>query len=324
MVDVHDIPRILYLTMDDVKSIGFSDHDFINCVSDIFVQYGQGNAFPLVSVDTELSPDRVIRLDSGCVEKKRRIGLRWRSGFAQPKNKGASPSPGVIILSDCASGLPSVIMDAYYLSAKCSAAAYALSARYLARKDAEVLSLLGADQQALYNLQAMSRVLKQLKEVRILSGDGKEGRWLAKSIEEDYPYKTVICNSLEEALKNAAVIVDADENGAAGEQIPHDLVPKTGIFIATGRVERLDGSTLAMMDKIVTDSTNRREKLGDIPVYADLGEVCAGKKPGREKAPENILAIHQGNFVAEIYTGQKMVDAAREKGIGIELAPVTW
>lgn len=324
MGNMHDISKILYLTMDDVKSIGFSDHDFINCISDVFVQYGQGNAFPLVGIDTDLPPDKIVRLDSGCVEKSRSIGLRWTSGVVRPQGKGVSPNPGVIILSDSDSGLPNVIMDAYYLSAKCSAATHALAARFFARKNSEVLSILGTDQQALYNLQAMSRVLKQLKEIRIYDHDGDQGRRLAKRIEDDFHYKTVVCANLGDTLKNADVIVDSEACGAELELIPRAFVPKNGVFIVTSGVDRLAGSTIAMMDKIVTDSPLRQESFEELPVFADLGEVSTGKKPGREHDSENIWAVHRGNFVAEMYTGQKMAAAAKEKGIGIELAPITW
>lgn len=311
---MNDMPRILYLTMDDVKSVGFSDHDFINCVSDIFLQYGQGAADLPVEMNADISPEKKIRVDTGCVEKCSVIGMRWSVGNA-----------GVIILSDGDSGTPRVMMDAFYLSAKCTAATYALTARYFARKDAEVLTLLGLNQQGLYHLHALSQVQKQLKEVRVYSGDGTAANRLAKSIQDDFPFRVEICDTPADALKNTDVIVDAELPGADKPvQIRPGLIPEQGVCIVTGNPGRFPKSTLAVMDKIVADGVRDADSGGGINFYADLGEVSAGKKAGRQNAAENILAVCRGLFIVEIYTGMKMYDAAREKGIGIELAPITW
>jgi ornithine cyclodeaminase/alanine dehydrogenase-like protein (mu-crystallin family) len=317
--------KLLYLTMDDVKSIGFSDHDFINCVSDIFVQYGQGTAFPLSEMGTNISPKENIRVTSGWVKKSRTSGVRWTSTFKNRQGAGLNPNAGVIILNDSTYGLPKVIMDAFYISSKCTAATFAVFARFYARKDTEVLSLLGANQQGQYNLNAMRKVLERLSQIRVYDSDVVLANKLARSIEDDFPCEVIVCDTVKEVLKGADVVVDAESSQYKKlAQIPNRYLPTSGVFIASTDVTRFGTATTSRMDKIVVDGLQQSDSLSKISIYANLGEVCVGRKNGRETEKENILAINRGLVVQEIYIGSKMYDTAREMGIGLELEPITW
>lgn len=320
-----NLKKVLYLTMDDVKAIGFSDEDFINCVSDIFVQYGQGQAQPLPKLGTKISPSKSFHVASGWVKKSKTSGVKWASSFATKSNGGLNPNAGVIILNDTTYGLPKAIMDAFYISVKCTAASYAVFASFYAKKDADVLSLLGVSHQALHNVRAIRLILNQLREIRIYDANLGEAKRFAQSVEDEFHGSVIVCSTVEEALENTNVVL-------ATEMIPKKQLtriadkwlPRAGVFIATTGLARFEGETISRMDKIIVDGLRHSAILGNAPVYADQGEVSVGSKCGRESAHENIIIINNGLVVQEIYIGSKMYDSAKEKGIGLELAPITW
>jgi len=53
--------------------------------------------------------------------------------------------------------------------------------------------------------------------------------------------------------------------------------------------------------------------------YADLGEIIAGKKPGREKDNERIISINLGLALEDMATAILILKKAKEIGAGTEL-----
>jgi ornithine cyclodeaminase/alanine dehydrogenase len=60
---------------------------------------------------------------------------------------------------------------------------------------------------------------------------------------------------------------------------------------------------------------------GGIPeaVHADLGELAAGIKPGRENAAERIFSMNMGIAVDDVVTAKVLYDRASERGAGTRL-----
>jgi ornithine cyclodeaminase len=54
-------------------------------------------------------------------------------------------------------------------------------------------------------------------------------------------------------------------------------------------------------------------------LYAELGEVVNGAKPGRENAKENNMIIAVGMAIEDITLAKKIYERAVEKDIGIKL-----
>jgi alanine dehydrogenase len=85
-----------------------------------------------------------------------------------------------------------------------------------------------------------------------------------------------------------------------------------------------------IMDKIVVDDWGQANagpfgalrahvdqgKLSKETLYAELGEILAGRKPGRESATETILLWHRGLSLSDIALGAAMLEKARRLGIG--------
>ena len=96
------------------------------------------------------------------------FGMKIVTEFPANKNLNLPSVSGLIILLDTATGRPLAIMDGGYITNVRTAAASAVAAKHLARKDAETVGLIGLGEQGLIQLVAMSQV-RHLKSIRVCS-----------------------------------------------------------------------------------------------------------------------------------------------------------
>lgn len=119
----------------------------------------------------------------------------------------------MVTLSDVDTGAPKAIMSANLLSAMRTGAMPAMAATYLANKDSEVLSLLGPGVINKCALMCYMEVLPHIKKIKIRGSSSRSKTALAMKefIEETYPQvkEIVICDSLEEACRDADVVSEA-------------------------------------------------------------------------------------------------------------------
>lgn len=119
----------------------------------------------------------------------------------------------MVTLSDVDTGAPKAIMSANLLSAMRTGAMPAMAATYLANKDSEVLSLLGPGVINKCALMCYMEVLPNIKRIKIRGSSSKSKTALAMKefIKETYPQvkEIVICDSLEEACRDADVVSEA-------------------------------------------------------------------------------------------------------------------
>jgi len=86
------------------------------------------------------------------------------------------------------------------------------------------------------------------------------------------------------------------------------------------------GAALKEADKLATDDTRQMGYYREVGYfkhtpypYADLGEIAAGKKPGRERDDERTISINLGLALDDMATAIRVYHKAREQGIGTEL-----
>jgi ornithine cyclodeaminase/alanine dehydrogenase-like protein (mu-crystallin family) len=331
IVSYGDMPKILYLTKDDVKSAGLTDEDFINCVSDSLWQQNLGKVDLVPKMSITLRPDARLNATAGWVEKLGAVGFNWSSYYPNNCNKGMNQYSGMIVLSDISNGLPYVIMDCFYIISKRTAAVTAVSAKYLARKDSQTVGIIGAGVQGRENLRMLQLVLPHLNLAKIYDISPNAVNTYIRTMSDEFRGKIVPCQSIEETVKDVDILITATaitENPAI--QIKDKWLPKKGIFIAPlDLLSLIDRDTILRMDKISTDDciqlkTMERDFSFNDGRFTQLDELCVGKKIGRENEEENTLAINFGLALHDIYIAKKIYDVAKELEIGTWLHPLTW
>ncbi|MFH1462445.1 MAG: alanine dehydrogenase [bacterium] len=244
-----------------------------------------------------------------------------------PKNKLPTVM-AAIILNDAKTGLPLAFMDGTYITGMRTGAAGAVAVKYLARKNAKTLGLVGAGQQTLFQIAAISQIRK-IEEVFVYDINPKRIEFLSKELKEF-------------GLK----IRKADLKKAAGQDIlvtttpsAKPIVKKDWIALgshinaigadAEGK-EELEPAILKK-GKIVIDDWAQASHSGEINVplrkgiinkkdiYSSLGEIVSGKKPGRENDREITIFDSTGLAIQDLFTAEFVFREAKSKKIGREI-----
>jgi alanine dehydrogenase len=223
-----------------------------------------------------------------------------------PGNVGLPTIQGAVILFDAANGRPLAIMDSISITALRTAAASAVAAKYLARPECNTMLICGCGGQAASQLEALRRVRKPR---RVFAYDREEGRARAFAARFD----GVVGESLEETVRSSDIVVTCTT--AERYFIAREMV-RPGTFIAAvgadnERKQEIDPRLLADA-KVVTDLTEQAARIGDLhhaietgiisaaDVHAELGEVIAGGKPGRERDDEIIVFDSTGTGLQDV------------------------
>lgn len=230
-----------------------------------------------------------------------------------PKNpeKGLPTVGAVVILNDARDGRPLALIDAAWITGIRTGAAGAIAAKYLARKNAKTLGVIGAGQQAFFQIIATTKV-RDIEEILVYDQKEEVIAKLAESLEGlGIKIKKA---SLEEAAKTDIL---ATTTPARIPIIKNEWIAQGGHINAIGAdapgKEELDPEILKRA-KIVIDNWAQASHSGEINVplekgtinkenvYAELGNIVAGKTAGRETDEEITIFDSTGLAFQDLYT----------------------
>jgi ornithine cyclodeaminase/alanine dehydrogenase len=245
------------------------------------------------------------------------------SGYPENRKRSLPYIAGLLVLNDPSSGLPLSVMDATWITAKRTAAATALAARYLARPDSCVLGILGCGVQGRSHLEAL-RTLFPIVEVRAYDTDAEAARRFAREMEGRFAIEVAPVDEPKSAVANCDLVVTAGPI----LRVPHATIQagwlEEGAFASLVDFDSYwHPAALAEVDKWCTDDRVQLEHYRTLgyfqhvpPVHADLGELVSGTKPGRESAAERTMAANLGLALEDVAVGAQIYQRALKKRIG--------
>ena len=218
-----------------------------------------------------------------------------------PRNTDVPTHHATILLFKPETGEPLVTMDGRLITEVRTAAVSAVATDHLARSDASVLAIIGSGVQARSHLEAL-RLVRELREVRVWSPHR------AQAFAEEH--SVVAAASAEEAVQGADVVVTVTTSPRPvllGEWLsPGAHVNAVGAPRPDWR--ELDDEVLHRSRVYVDSREAALKESGDVlaarEVFAEIGQVAAGTKPGRRSAEEVTLFKSLGLAVEDVATAE--------------------
>ena len=281
-------------------------------------------------------------------------GEKWYGSNARNVKKGLPRSILMATLNDIETGQPLAYMSANLLSAMRTGAMPGLTAAYLAKKDAKVLTLLGAgviNRTSLMAIMAKVPTIDTLK-IRGSSAASKTALALRDFALEAYPQlkNVVVCETLEEAIRDSDIISEAVSVpwGKWPRLMPEWIKPGC-LIISSGTMDLdldfIEKHVTKVVDNIhmyeeyiqvyqVYDEKGKRLSSGTPGMFfvnmvtdgklersdiQHLGEIVRGIAPGRTGEDEIILVSLGGMPILDVGWGYECYKTALEKGIGTKL-----
>ena len=234
-----------------------------------------------------------------------------------------------ITLVDPKNGAPIAIMGGTWITAMRTGAAGGVAAKYLARPDSRVVGIVGAGTQARTQLMALNEVLKEIEEVRVTDIVKASRERCAEEMTEKLGLNVRCVDSVKETVEGADVVVTVTP---VREPIVKSEWIGPGVHInaigadAPGKEEH--DPELLKRAKIVIDDWEQASHSGEINVplakgiiareniWAEIGEVVAGLKPGRTSPDEITIFDSTGLAIQDAVTAELAYKKALAKGIG--------
>ena len=315
--------HLLYLSRADVESVALDMRTIISLLEAAFREKGQGRVEMPPKPGIHTQPDAFIHAMPAYIPSLRSAGLKWVSGYPDNMKRSLPYITGLLILNDVETGVPYAVMDCTWITAYRTGAASALSARYLARPDSEVAGILACGVQGRTNLEALAALfpIQRVYAYDIAPGvqhryvDEMKARLGLDVVGVDEPRKAVVESDL--------VVTSGPILKRPTPTIEKDWLRPGSFASAVDFDSYWTPEALAQFDKLSTDDHAQFQYyksagyFGNTPEpYADLGEIVAGLKPGRQRNDERTMAMNLGLALDDMAVAPEIYRRAKERGIG--------
>jgi alanine dehydrogenase len=323
-----------FLSGPDIESLGLSHAEIVAAVEDAVRAHGDGRV--VVEPRVHLVPNNhgvghfnVLRGHLGAPGVS---GVKVVGDFVANYAAGLPSELGLLTLYDPETGVPLVIMDATMITACRTGAMTAVGARYLARRDSRVLGHVGARGTAFWNVVLLDEMF-DLDEIRITSRRPESREAFAQELAAVTGTRVRVTATAEEAFDRADILVEASRLTEPEPLLRTGSVQPGAFVVPYGTVSAVELDLLDVMDKVVVDDWREAQsgrfgalrrhvdtgRLSAASLYAELGQVVTGRRPGRERDDERILFWHRGLAILDIAVGLAILRLAEQQGAGTML-----
>ena len=323
---------LIFLNGPDVERIALTDCEILDSVETALDAQGRQAVVieprvHLVPHDSAIGHFNVLR---GVVHPLALAGVKVVGDFVDNFKRGLPSELGLLALFDPSTGVPLAIINATSLTEMRTGAMTALGAKYLARKDSKVLGHIGARGTSYWNVRLLNHFFN-FDEIRVHSKRAESREALAAKLSKDLGKRVVAVGDWEKCVRDADIVVEASRLSAPEPLLKTEWIKHGALVVPYGTMSAVELSLTDIMDKVVVDDWGQcrkglpfgalrqhvdSDKLTERTLHAELGEIVARLKPGRESAEETILFWHRGLSLSDIALGSAILRKARANSIG--------
>jgi ornithine cyclodeaminase len=329
---------IRFLSGPDIDSLGLSNTEIVDAVEDAVRAHGDGRV--VVEPRVHLVPDNdgaghfnVLRGHLSAVGGQAGVsGVKVVGDFVANYAAGLPSELGLLTLYDPGTGVPLAIMDATLITACRTGAMTAVGARYLARPDSRVLGHVGARGTAFWNVVLLDELF-DLDEIRVTSRRPESRKAFARQLAAVTRAPVRVTDTAEEVFDGADILVEASRLTEPAPLLRTAAVRPGAFVVPYGTISAVELDLLDVMDKVVVDDWREAQsgrfgalrrhvdtgRLSAASLYAELGQIVNGQRPGRERDDERILLWHRGLAILDIAVGLAILRRAEEQDAGTML-----
>ena len=326
--------EILFISGEDVEELALTSADVVAAVEASLHAQGEGEV--VLEPREHLVADPAFRghfnLLRAYIAPLDVAGVKVVGDYVDNWKLGLPSELALLTLYDPRTGVPRAILDATEITERRTGAMTALGARHLARQGARVLGHVGARGTAFANVTMLDHLF-DLKEIRVTSARPESRDAFGSALEQALGKPVRVVQTWQEVVEGADIAVEATRLAEPTPLLRTDWIKPGALVVPYGTMSAVELSLTSIMDKIVVDDWGQCRKgrfgslrahvdqglLSEESLHAELGQIVAGKKPGRESDDETILFWHRGLATTDIAVGHALYERAVERGIGTTL-----
>jgi ornithine cyclodeaminase len=324
-----------FLNGSDIDALSFSEKEILNTVEHGLAMQGRGETViePRVHLEPRTGVEGHFNILRGWIGGSvNAAGVKVVGDYVGNYHEGRPSEYGLLALFDPRTGAPKAVLDATAITAMRTGAMTALGARYLASAKAKVLGHIGTRGSSYWNVRLLEHLF-QFEEIRVHSRRPDSRLAFAERLSRELGKPVVATEDWRTCVEAADIVVEASRLSAPEPHLKTEWIGKGTLVIPYGTMSALELSLTDIMDKVVVDDWEqcRQGKFGALrahvnagklsaaTLHAELGEIVAGRRPGREREDETILFWHRGLSLSDIALGHAMIEKAARLGVGQRL-----
>jgi ornithine cyclodeaminase len=324
--------HIVYLNGPDVDRLALSDAEILDAVESGLEAQGRGRVViePRVHLVSESSAVGHFNILRGVVHPLGLAGVKVVGDFVDNHLFGLPSEIGMLTLFDPTTGAPLALLNATSITDMRTGAVTALGAKHLAAKNSKVLGHIGARGTSYWNIRLLHHFF-DFDEIRVHSKRRESRESLAAKLSDEFGTRVIAVEDWESCVRDADIVVEATRLPAPEPLLKTSWIKRGALVVPYGTMSAVELSLTDIMDKVVVDDWGQcrkglpfgalrqhvdLDKITAETLHAELGQIVAGLKPGREADSETILFWHRGLSLSDIALGSAMLDKADALGIG--------
>jgi len=315
--------RFLYLSRANVEAAGLDLKTMIGLLETAFREKGHGRVEMPPKPGIHTQPDAFLHAMPAYIPALHSAGIKWVGGYPENFKRNLPYITGLLVLNEVETGIPYAVMDCTWITAHRTAAASALSAKYLARPESHQAGILACGVQGRTNLEALATLFAITRAFAYDIRRDVQDRFVA-NMRTKLGVEVIGVNDPREAVVASDLVV------TSGPILKHPTPTIEAGWLQPGAfASAVDfdsywtPAALAEFDKVTTDDHAQFQYYKTAGYFqhtpdprADLGEIVAGTKPGRERAEERTLAVNLGLALEDMAVAPEIFRRARERGLG--------
>ncbi len=326
-----------YLNGPDIDALAMTEPEILDAVEAGLLAQGQGRT--VIEPRVHLQPDPAFRghfnILRGYLAPLDMAGVKIVGDYIDNYKLGYPSEMALLNLFDPRSGMPRALLDAAAITDMRTGAMTALGAKHLARKGSKVLGNIGARGSSYWNVRLLDHLF-DFAEIRVHSRRLESRQAFAERLSRDLGKEVVAVDSWEACLRGADIQVEASRLASPEPLFKTDWVAPGNFVVPYGTVSAVEDSLTDVMDKMVVDDWGQCKdstqgvkiklgslrahvdagKLSEATLHAELCQIVAGQRPGRQSDEERILFWHRGLALSDIALGVAMLHKAARLGLG--------
>jgi alanine dehydrogenase len=323
--------EVTWLGGPEVEALALADDEIVDAIEVGLRAQGLGQT--TIEPRVHLEPDPALRghfnVLRGYVAPLELAGVKVVGDYLDNYTRGLPSEMGLLCLFDPTTGAPRAVIDAAGLTDMRTGAVTAIGARHLARADSKVLGHIGARGTADWNVRLIDRLF-ELDEIRVHSRRPESREAFAERLRQHVRARVVVTDDWESCVRGADIVVEASRLERPEPLLRTAWIEPGALVVPYGTMSAVELSLLEIADKVVVDDWGQCStgQLGSLrahvdaglltreTLHAELGDIVAGTRPGRESPGETIVFWHRGLSLSDIALGHAMLEKAQRLGIG--------
>jgi alanine dehydrogenase len=326
-----------FLSGPDIDTLGLTRLDVIGAVESVVAAHARGET--VFEPRVHLVPDNggtghfnVLRGHVSTLGPHGVSGIKVVGDFVPNYQHGLPSELGLATLYDPRTGVPLSVMDATSITEQRTGAMTAVGAKHLARPDAKVLGHIGARGTAFANVTMLDELF-DLEEIRVTSRRPESREAFGEQLRAATATPVRVVDTVDEVAEGADILVEATRLTEPAPLLRTAAVEPGAFVVPYGTVSAVELDLLDVMDKVVVDDWRearsgrfgalRRHvdtgRLTEESLWAELGAVVTGDRPGREHPDERILLWHRGLSILDVAVAHLILQRAEAADVGTVL-----